>query len=334
MINLLLGTIVFLLCLCNAHAQFLSSAPSLIATPTDALYGSYGNASPWFMGWDNSNLYIGKTGGAAGETLFIYLDIDPNAPASGGVSGGSNSNGNLTTTTDYGVKATLPFRADLRIVVTPTYLGYSTRNGSGGWNTEVDILSGNVGTSGSPVRIAKIPWTTGGLLGGRPTAFNWLGYAAYSTGVYDVYPTNNTSGAGATPRFYFYQTVTNTTNTGTTNPFSTNQRSFETRDNFGYNNTQPTSIFDFTVNGNTTTFTNTLTLINNLHIASGTFTQLSSGGASTLTFGSSSTHTPSFRCDGTFTPNNGVGNDLSIVAAFGTTRLVELLPILRLEFLV
>ncbi|MCX6210869.1 MAG: hypothetical protein NTZ59_15525, partial [Bacteroidetes bacterium] len=291
-------TIVFVLSTNFAQSQFLSSAPSLTATPTNGIYGSYGNA-----------------------TLFIYLDIDPNAPASGGVSGGSNNNGSLTTTTDYGVTATLPFRADIRLVITPSYLGYSIRDSSGGWKTEVNISSGNVGTSGGSVRSAKIPWTTGGLLGSRPAAFNWLGYAGYSTGVYDQFPTINTTGAGASPRFYYYQTVTNTSNTSTTNPFSTSQRSFETRNNFGYNNTQPSTIFDFTVNGNTTTFTNTLTVINNFHIASGTFTNLSSGGASTLTMGSGSTNTPSIRCDGTLTPNNGTGNDLSVVAAFGTTTI-------------
>ncbi|MCU0321092.1 MAG: hypothetical protein MUE72_01675, partial [Chitinophagaceae bacterium] len=320
--KIILACLLLFVVILGVKAQFLSTAPTLTSTPTDGTFGSYGNATPWFMGWDDNYLYIGKTGGSASESLFVYLDIDPNAPSAGGVSGGSNANGSLSTTNDNGVTGTLPFRADIKITITPTVLSYQIRNGSGGWAASVDISSSNVGTSGGAVRTARFPWTSGSLLASRPTAFNWLGYAAYSTGVYDVFPTNNTSGNGASPRFYYYQTVINTTSTNTTNPFSTNVRSFETRDAFGYNNTQPNIIFDYTVAANTTTFTNTLTVLNNLYIASGaTFTQLNSGGASTLTFGNSSTQTPSLRCDGTLTPNNGFNNDLSIVAAFGTTTI-------------
>ncbi|MFY7886735.1 MAG: beta strand repeat-containing protein, partial [Dolichospermum sp.] len=186
----------------------------------------------------------------------------------------------------------------------------------------MDISSTNVGNGGgTPNRVARFPWNAGSLLSGRPSAFNWLGYVTYITGVYDQFPTNNTGGAVSNPRFFYYQTITNTTNSGTTNPFSTNARSFETRDNFGYNNTQPSTIFDFTVNGNTTTFTNTLNVINNFNIASGTFTNLNSGGPSTLTMGTMSSHTPSIWCNGTLNPNNGLNNDLSIIAAYGTTTI-------------
>ena len=203
-------------------------------------------ANGWSIAWDDFYLYIHKTGGSGSDGMFVFLDVNPIVP----VSGGSDANGSLVGPTHYGQTTTLPFRVDVSILNNSGGGFYQLANGSGGWGGNLTAGSNSFVSGGT--REFRILWTSMGL-SGRPTSFNWCGYMVFTTGNFESWP-NNTGvlgGGAADPRFFFYQSVASTANdVNITNPFGTNFRSFENRDviDYGYGATLPTTVFDFTQN--------------------------------------------------------------------------------------
>ncbi|MEZ4839076.1 T9SS sorting signal type C domain-containing protein [Flavobacterium sp.] len=227
-----------------SYGQFFSSPPSIDGS-IDTGYASGTNG--WAMGWDDTYLYLRKST-TGDEPVVIYFDINPIVP----VSGGSNSNGNLTGITHWGITPVLPFRADFNIYWVNSYLQYQTANGSGGWNTFIAVGGSERTNDASGNKECRIPWSA--LTGsGRPTAFNWLGYCNSRVNPGSIYhqlpdASLNPSGAIASPRFHGYYSIVNTTNSGTTNPFDANHVSFETRAGYTFGSSQPATVWDMTIN--------------------------------------------------------------------------------------
>ena len=291
-----------------SNAQYLSSPQTLDGTITAAEYGNYSNigTNGWYVAWDDTYLYFGKTGGSTGQPVIIGLDIDPISP----VDGGTNSNGNLTNKNHFNHTTTAPFRIDVSVYWTEGYIEYWKRDGSGGYtvqNAATNILERANSVSN---RECKIAWANLPGLSGRPASFNWYGYAfapndgcsASSDFIYDIFPKNgigstginNTSGcvSGTTPRFYFYNSVVTTASSGTTNPMSTSFVSFETRAAYNYTNSStlhPTTLYDITTNNSTLTVSNSISLAGNL-VLSGTSAQVALG-SNNITLLSTSTRT-------------------------------------------
>jgi hypothetical protein len=228
----------------NANAQFLTAT---IDGVTDAGYAT--GADSWALGWDNDFLYIRKNTSSFIEPTIIYLDHNPIVP----VSGGGNSDGNLIGVGHWGITPTLPFRADFTIYWEDSYLQYQTANGSGGWNAAVTIGTPER-TTGIANKECRIPWSAIRGVASPPAAFNWFGYnnSRVSPGfIYHPTPVaSNPTGVQASPRFFYYNSIVNTTNVGTTNPFALNQISFETRGNYDFTAGAyaPPSLWDMTIN--------------------------------------------------------------------------------------
>ncbi len=284
----------------GAQAQFVSTPPVQDGTITAAEYGNYTNigTNGWFVAWDNTYLYLGKTGGSAGEPVIFAADLDPMQP----VSGGTSSNGNLFNRNHFDHTSQSPFRTDISVYWTATYIEYWERNGSGDWNQQLassGILDrGNSGTN----RECRIRWSDiNGTGGTRPSSFNWYGYAFNpdpfgSPGFdffYDVFPNgvNNPSGNqnGTNPRFFFYQSVPSTASGSASNPMSTALRSFETRVSYSYTNigTHPSSLHDMTINTSSAgdlDFQTGVTITGSLVAGSPTSNIRSGSGLRTVTF--------------------------------------------------
>ncbi|RZK23684.1 MAG: T9SS type A sorting domain-containing protein [Hymenobacter sp.] len=222
-----------------SHAQYASTAP---VRDGNISAGEYNNNSfttanngTWYMTWDANYLYIAKTGGQEAEPNYMYLDVDPTLP----VTGGGLEKGNLTGNIDYGVTPVLPFRADVRVFFRidngNRYVEIRRRNGTGPnatWGnpiqTNLDFFS--TGTN----RELRLSWNTLTNNLGIPPTFNWLGYASnLSNGSdnyrYDQAPVNpkalNNTGGNA-PLTEYYYTVLNTANGSATNPFSLKSYTF------------------------------------------------------------------------------------------------------------
>jgi hypothetical protein len=197
----------------------------------------------WYMNWDNTNLYIGVAGTTTTEGAVLYLDKNPIVP----VNGGSNSDGNLTGNAYDGSNfANLQFRSDLVVYFKDGYNEYRTADGSGGWSS---ATTGSAYASASGTREIAIPWSS---IGGKPSAFNWFGYVAYTGGgAYASVPTENPgSGAGtvigSSARWDRYYTVSDTTIPTGTKPFARNSYTFTSASDvnaFGL-----ISAYDFTMN--------------------------------------------------------------------------------------
>ncbi len=244
----------------ETQAQFLSTPPTIDGNITAAEYGNYTNigTNGWFVAWDNTYLYLGKTGGSGSEPAIFAADLDPMQP----VSGGTSSVGNLSNQFHFNHTTQSPFRTDISVYWTNTYIEYWERNGSGGWSQQVASSSilerANSGTN----RECRIRWSDiNGSGGGRPTSFNWYGYAFAPNNpsggqdfFYDVFPNgvNNPGGgqSGTSPRFFFYQSVPSTASGSASNPMAASLRSFETRANYSYTGigTHPTTLHDMTIN--------------------------------------------------------------------------------------
>ncbi len=228
-----------------AAAQFVTTPPVQDGTITAGEYGG-ATSPPWSMAWDDTKLYIAKTGGAAAEPVYIYLDIDPLVP----VNGGGNNNGSLTGTTDFSTTPSLPMRADVRIYWTGNYVEYKLRDNNGNWGAALTAPANVAQSNSGANREMFVRWDALPGLATRPAAFNWFGYEG-SLGspyfVYDQIPTRNYSGnSSSTPYFAYYNTVSNTSATGTTDPFGQQSYTFPmgvTNNLFG-----AISVFDFTMN--------------------------------------------------------------------------------------
>ena len=234
-----------------AAAQYATTPPVQDGTITAGEYGGSSfncNTGTWYMAWDDTKLYMAKTNGQTGEPVYVYLDIDPLVP----VNGGGNANGNLTGTNDFSTTPSLPMRADVRIYWTSNYIEYKLRDGNGAWGpaitTATNISQSNSGTN----REMFLRWDALPGLTTRPMAFNWLGYQSYGTNPYLIYDytpgttrvTDNSTGSN--PYYAYYNTVSNTSATGTTNPFAQQSYTFpmsSINDNFG-----AISVYDFTMN--------------------------------------------------------------------------------------
>lgn len=236
-------TLIFFMYSIVFYGQFFSS-PATIDGNIDTNYAT--GTDGWAVGWDNTYLYLRKTT-TGNQPVIVYLDINPIVP----VSGGANSNGSLTGVLHWGITPTLPFRSDFMIYWEDSFLQYQTANGSGGWNSSVTIGTPER-TNGNADKECRILWST--ITGsGRPSALNWLGYCnSRSTPgfIFHQVPAANLnpSGSIASPRFFGYYSVVNTTNSGTTNPFAANQISFETRGSYTFGASQPSVLWDMTNN--------------------------------------------------------------------------------------
>jgi hypothetical protein len=263
---------------------------------------SYSSGVPtWYMTWDDTYLYISIQNANETEAGIVYLDWDPFLP----VNGGGTSNGNVTGLPGYdGLTPDLPFRADAVIYFKNDYRELRRRNGSGGW-TSVSSGAGGLGGGSNDYidghycsngrgngpgadddRELRISWNrlTGG--GARPAAFNWNAYIAYSNGLYGEVPIENpdgTLGAGATPDFVRYFTVSSTANGFSTNPFSRNSYTHIGGNLTGFG---AISVYDFTMNTAGFSITRSTstggdwTIAHDLVVADGTVNFGGSGGAS------------------------------------------------------
>ncbi|MFY7887080.1 MAG: beta strand repeat-containing protein, partial [Dolichospermum sp.] len=303
------------------QAQY--TTPTVNGTIGASEYGTHTNGSNQntngsvvYMTWDATNLYVGVSGSTRDEALVLYLDKDQLSP----VNSGSNANGtNVGNAYDGTNFALLPFRADLVLYVKNGYREYRTANGSNGWSAATTAF-GSYSDNGSNVVEFSIPWS---VVGGIPSSFNHFVYKTSSGGfVYAQLPSANAGGnIGTSARYERYYTISTTVNGTATKPFA--QESYCNTQNATSTFSGTGTFFDFTVNNSqTVNIGSSFTVNNALHIGSGaTLTMPSSGGAQTITLGSTSTNTPSLTCNGTLTPNNGGGNDLNVTAAFGTTTI-------------
>jgi hypothetical protein len=258
--KLLLFLLAFLFTSAFVFSQnpFVSTAPSQDGSISAAEYGNC-NSGPWYMAWDNTNLYVAKTGGATGEPTIMYFSFTPNTSANGGVASGTA--GQTTGKNDYNVTPNLPFAANARVFWTSTYAEVTINTGSG-WGSA--ITTGLIFNTGSTNKEIKIPWSVLNNGGGIPAAFDWLGTAS-STGnpgfIYDALPTVNYSGSSSgTPTYYYYQTVDATASGAAINPFNGSRISYTNYNTSSYNYTSslPATLFDFTLGGNTNSGTTNL----------------------------------------------------------------------------
>ncbi|NBW28743.1 MAG: hypothetical protein EBR38_09290 [Flavobacteriaceae bacterium] len=210
-------------------------------THTDGNNQQSSSTGTWYMTSDASNLYVGISGANTTQGAILYLDKSPIVP----VNGGTNSDGTLVGNNYDGSSfANLPFRADLVVYFKDGYQEYRTSNGSNGWsNATTSGMTYN--SSGGNVREIAIPWS---VIGGRPTAYNWFGYVAYSGGgAYASVPTENPGSGGGliigtSATWDRYYTVSTTS----TMPFSRKSYTFTSASDvssFG-----SISAYDFTMN--------------------------------------------------------------------------------------
>lgn len=266
---------VFCFCLLmnmQVYAQWFSTPPTINGDLTESGYkNDYGNSNI-AIGWDDTYLYLGYSNMTG--AIIMYFDLDPNLP----VSGGSDANGNLS-----GIEFNLhtmnpPFRWDMCVywkkigdtdkTWTGSTIKYYERDDAGNYtiqNESTGILEDNYHHSSPSTNIveARIKWSEiNGSGGGRPTSFNWFAYAfnantafgtrdyIYQTVPKDTTGVNNPGGDIVdTLKFYYYQTVPNTSSIGTSNPFSFALRSFETHGDYGYNSSGLGTVYDMTVFG-------------------------------------------------------------------------------------
>ena len=304
-----------------SFSQFAGSAPAQDGSVTSGEYAS-SSSSPWYMAWDNTYLYVAKTGGTNTEPVIMYFDINPTSYASGGVATGSN--GSTTGKSDYGTTPNLPFVAKARVFFATSISGVNyaevTTNTGSGWSSTT-VITSQMGTSSGTNREIKVSWSQLGA-GSRPSAFNWLGWETSTASpgyIYDQFPTINASGQNATPTMYYYQSVVNTSNSGTTNPFSASFESFTNYNNgsYGYTSSLPTTLYDFT-NGSsgssgTTSLQTSLTINGNVVIENGTL-NVTNGTRQTITMVNSSGVFNVFTSAGghVYGTDNGTNNDLAL----------------------
>lgn len=226
------------------HAQYTATPPTQDGVPNASEYNNNtfktSDGGTWYMTWDATNLYIGKTGGTTYEPAIVYLDLAPLLP----VNGGSDQQGNLKGVNEVlkrtalpgvqsGVVPLLPFRADVRVYCTTNgEISISRANGTGGWGAESqsNIFVSSSGSS----REMVLNW--GALTGGGtiPPSFNWFGYTSndQNNGAnyrYDLAPYNQGAASynnGIAPQFPYYYTVLSTANGNATMPFNLMSYSF------------------------------------------------------------------------------------------------------------
>jgi hypothetical protein len=128
-----------------------------------------GTTSPevtMYMTWDDTYLYLGWEGGNKFQQHIIWIDTDPQDPATNGT--GS------TSTFEYGnITATLPFTGNFFANVEANYNEYRNYSGSG-WDITGMANALAVFTNNNNDDLeARIPWS---VMGGRPQSMYILGY--------------------------------------------------------------------------------------------------------------------------------------------------------------
>ncbi len=182
----------------------------------------------------------------------MMLDVNPLEI----VSGGTDADGNLVGFDFDGIIAKPPFRADAVVYFKNDYAEYRKADGAGSYTPQtVDgvifdwAFSATGSPFGNPAREIRIRWADLPGISARPNSFNWCGYQ-YSTSnfIFNELPSQNPDGIQSTPYFPYYFTVSNTSNSGTTNPFS--QTSFEWREpfNFFFGEDATYNLYDLTNN--------------------------------------------------------------------------------------
>lgn len=203
---------------------------------------NYVSGTPiWYITWDDTYLYASIQNANENEAGIIYLDIDPIIP----VNGGNAANGSNVGYQFDGLGApNLPFRANTILYFRNNYreirrfdgsswvLIYSGIGGLGGTTSDYtnnDYSSTNRGNADATDddRELRVSWCTitGGSSGCRPASFNWLGYIAYTNGIYGQVPVENPTGnqaANAVLNQVRYLTITSTANGIATSPVSRN----------------------------------------------------------------------------------------------------------------
>ncbi len=219
-----------------------------VISPSEYAYSSAANN--WYAKYDaNTCTFAHKTSSPA-NPMIIYIDRNPNAFP-------NDVNAQNTGKSDNGVTPGLPFNADLRIYwnAASNVLVYE-RATSSGWESidrKANILAAHTNISGTENCELIIDWAV--LAGGAPTTtFAFTCYQISAGAIADFAPFPSTF-SGATPVLHYYYEVP--FSAAGNNPFA--RISFTSQSNnsgagatgaFVYNNTQPTTLYNFTINDN------------------------------------------------------------------------------------
>lgn len=277
-ISIFRNTVLCLSVLMNiqVYGQWFSTPPVINGYSDESGYVTDASGSQLKIGWDDTYLYIACVPLQEDHPVIIYFDFDPYFP----VSGGSNANGNLTGITYFNHTMEPPFRWDMCLYWVNTgtgpgsYIDYKERDGAGGYTVQTKsagILEDAHYSVGLDLKNGecRIRWADiNGTEGVRPPSFNWFAYCfSYNhsdpfglpSGTYDFIKrelpfhgggVNNPNGyKNGTIKFYYYQTVPNTSSTGISNPFSFSLRSFETHGDYEYTSDALATVYDMTVFG-------------------------------------------------------------------------------------
>ncbi len=219
-----------------------------VISPSEYAYNSAVNN--WYAKYDaNTCTFAHKTTSPA-NPIIIYIDRNPNAFP-------NDVNAQNTGKNDNGVMPGLPFNADLRIYwnAASNALVYE-RATSLGWENidrKANILAAHTNIAGTENCELTIDWSA--LAGGAPTtSFAFTCYQINSGAISDFVPFPSML-SGSAPSLHFYYEVPFVA-TGS-NPFA--HTSFTSQSNnsgagatgaYVYNNTQPVTLYNFTINDN------------------------------------------------------------------------------------
>jgi hypothetical protein len=150
------------------------------------------------------------------EGIVLYVDTNPVAQ----LDAGTNSDGTRLGFAYDTVAVTVPMRADFVAYSKSGYNECRHADGAGGWGTPTTGAITQAGTG--TTREVRIPWTA--VRGaGRPTSFDWTGYAVSNSSQYvyaEMPPTNPGGSVGAAVTFGHLYRVTDATPGIGTKPFS------------------------------------------------------------------------------------------------------------------
>lgn len=219
----------------------------------------YVNSGNWYICWNNDSLFLFKSGGTSSDPAILFFDIDPVYPTTWG----TNADGSVLGTPDFGVTANLPFRADLRIYwIAGSAPIVELRNGSNGWGSWFNIASADYANNGTD-RELRIAWDEFPGLSARPSRFNFLAYcldtSTYNSSgptparSYDAVDGNPNNVLFATPDCEYYWRCNNTSSTAPHNPFSYRSYTFLGTSGSLGNMGITSDIYDFCLNRSGTT---------------------------------------------------------------------------------
>lgn len=183
------------------------------------LESSYVNSGFYSIAWDSTYLYLVKKNHTTTEPVILYLDYNEIYS----VVAGGNDLGSLSGRTDWSITPELPFRADFRLYWEHNYAEYSRKDSSGGWTNNIAFASTEYAFNSSfnNDREIRIAWDSMGL-SVMPSTLRFFAYCTSrgSGTVFHPLPSDNPSGTFFTPDCQYYFESTNTSPTGTDNPFN------------------------------------------------------------------------------------------------------------------